>query len=57
MRRKSLASTRAFHLQPIQRIPPPLFTAIQEQLGLKLEAGNARADVIVIDRLERPTPN
>jgi bla regulator protein blaR1 len=37
--------------------PPPLFTAIQEQLGLKLEAGNARADVIVIDRLERPTPN
>jgi bla regulator protein blaR1 len=37
--------------------PPPLLTAIQEQLGLKLEAGNARADVIVIDRLERPTPN
>jgi len=37
--------------------PPPLFTAIQEQLGLKLEAGNARADVIVIDRLEKPAPN
>jgi uncharacterized protein (TIGR03435 family) len=37
--------------------PPPLFTAIQEQLGLKLEAGNARADVIVVDRLEKPSPN
>ena len=29
--------------------PPPLFTAIQEQLGLKLESGKAQVDVMVID--------
>jgi uncharacterized protein (TIGR03435 family) len=36
---------------------PSLFTAFEEQLGLKLQAGRAAVDVIVIDRLERPTPN
>ena len=34
---------------------PSLFTALQEQLGLKLEAGRAAVDVIVIDNLARPT--
>jgi len=36
---------------------PGLFTAIQEQLGLKLEATEAQADVLVIDHVERPSPN
>ena len=36
---------------------PSLFTAIQEQLGLKLEAVKAPADTIVIDHIERPSPN
>ena len=36
---------------------PSLFTALEEQLGLKLETGRAQVDVIVIDRLERPTPD
>lgn len=36
---------------------PPLFTAIQEQLGLKLEAEKADVPVIVIDHVEHPTPN
>jgi uncharacterized protein (TIGR03435 family) len=36
---------------------PDLFTAIQEQLGLKLEGVNAMVDVIVIDHVERPTQN
>ncbi len=37
--------------------PPGLFTAIQEQLGLKLEAVKGLAPVLVIDRVERPTAN
>jgi uncharacterized protein (TIGR03435 family) len=37
--------------------PLSLFTAIQEQLGLKLEAEKGRIDVIVIDHIDRPSPN
>ena len=36
---------------------PNLFTAIQEQLGLKLDTATAPADVLVIDRIERPSEN
>jgi uncharacterized protein (TIGR03435 family) len=36
---------------------PDLFTAIQQQLGLKLESTKAQADVLVIDRVERPSEN
>jgi len=34
-----------------------LFTAIQEQLGLRLEGEERLVDVIVIEKVERPTPN
>ena len=34
---------------------PSVFTAVQEQLGLKLESSRAVREILVIDRLERPT--
>ena len=37
--------------------PPPLFTAIQEQIGLKLEAGKAPVSVLVLDHVEQPSAN
>ena len=37
--------------------PPGLFTAIQEQLGLKLDAVKAPIDVFAIDRVEQPSAN
>ena len=37
---------------------PTLFTALQEQLGLRLEAGKGSVEVLVIDRVNRtPTGN
>jgi uncharacterized protein (TIGR03435 family) len=36
---------------------PSIFTAIEEQLGLRLVADRAPVDVLVIDRIERPAPN
>jgi uncharacterized protein (TIGR03435 family) len=37
--------------------PPSLFTAIQEQIGLKLDAGKAQVPVLVIDKAEKPSAN
>ena len=34
-----------------------LFTAIQEQLGLRLEPRQTPTNVLVIDSVERPTPD
>jgi uncharacterized protein (TIGR03435 family) len=38
-------------------VGPTIFTAIQEQLGLRLEAVKAPVDTLVIDHIERPSQN
>ncbi|RXH56428.1 CHP03435 domain-containing protein [Granulicella sibirica] len=37
--------------------PPPLFTAIQEQLGLKLDAAKEPVPVLVVDHIDAPSAN
>jgi bla regulator protein blaR1 len=36
---------------------PGLFTALEEQLGLKLESQKGSVETLVIDSVDRPTPN
>ena len=36
---------------------PDLFTATQQQLGLKLDAEKLRIEVLVIDKAEKPSEN
>jgi uncharacterized protein (TIGR03435 family) len=49
-----------YNSRPLAAAPSELqdlFTAIQSQLGLKLQRRTAPAAVLVIDRIERPTAN
>ena len=42
---------------PADPAPSSIFGAVEEQLGLKLQSIKGTADVIVIDHVERPSPN
>jgi uncharacterized protein (TIGR03435 family) len=42
---------------PTEEAATSIFTAIQEQLGLKLEARKAAVEGLVVERAERPAEN
>jgi uncharacterized protein (TIGR03435 family) len=42
---------------PSDNAGPSIFTALTEQLGLKLEAGKGPVDILVIDHVEKPSDN
>ena len=42
---------------PDPEAPPDLFTAMQEELGLQLKSVKAPVDVLVIDKVEKPSEN
>jgi uncharacterized protein (TIGR03435 family) len=47
------------HQAPAQIEPdgPSIFTAVREQLGLRLVPQKGPVDVVVIDHVEKPSPN
>jgi uncharacterized protein (TIGR03435 family) len=68
--RTGLAGTFDFDLQwtsgPVAQAPgatpqpddgPSIFAALQEQLGLRLESSRGSFDVVVVDAIQRPTPD
>ena len=49
------AAFRGLEVAPNPDGPPSIFTALQDQLGLKLESIKIVRDTLVIDHIERPT--
>jgi uncharacterized protein (TIGR03435 family) len=54
---RASAAQRAYAVSAGADALPDLFTAVQEQLGLKLDATKALTDVLVIDKVSKPSEN
>jgi uncharacterized protein (TIGR03435 family) len=52
-----MATLRGPDTAPAADAPLSVFTAVQEQLGLKLESSKTTRELLIIDRLERPNEN
>ena len=53
----AFAEQRKMDLHPATWSCPSIFTAVQDQLGLKLDARKEPIEVLVIDHAERPSSN
>jgi uncharacterized protein (TIGR03435 family) len=52
-----MAGLRGPDTAPPSDAAPSVFTAVQEQLGLKLESSRATRETLIIDHIERPSEN
>jgi uncharacterized protein (TIGR03435 family) len=52
-----LTAVRPPDATPPPNAGPPVFDAVRDQLGLKLESAKAAFEVLVVDHIERPTPD
>jgi uncharacterized protein (TIGR03435 family) len=57
LRQPALTTVAPGESAPIADDAPSVFTAVEEQLGLKLQAGRGPLALLVIDRVERPEPD
>jgi uncharacterized protein (TIGR03435 family) len=53
---ESTADSGVGQLSPVET-SASIFTAVQEQLGLKLEPARGPVDVLVVESIRRPTPD